>query len=694
MRERKTIISIFLAGIFIILLATNIFASTVEFYFNTSSANDTSISLAGTIRSPSVLLQITTDKNANCRYSTLSGQSYDNMVEIFDLSFETKHEKTLTDLTDGVYKYYVKCKGTNNNESKELEAVFNVNLPITAQVILPEGSPTKAGKVEVTLITSKVVSSTPSLSYSFDGISYTPIPLSGSKTIWNGNFILFDSIKEEAGSFKFQARDLEGNLGTEISSGGLFLVDNIEPATILDIKSEGYSGSVELKWYFDEEAEEFKIYKSSSAGVSYSDFYKTVNSKSFTDTFVDRGKTYYYRIQAIDEAGNGGDLSPEVYATVLIENISVSSSGLEPRFIGKVDELLSDIDVILKTLDVIKSNFNQKEGTDKNLYLDLKLKREIDSGESELNALRREVSSFKSQDLSENELDRKLNAGRLKLSSIKKKIPENILVVSEKTASKELEENDLTNLILEIMPAATEKHIESTKENSMAMINGKGFNVEVLGFNLEIIYLDGTKREVSLIKEKIDSAIEKNENVSIIEVIPKSIIENVKEMDIKNTNYEILKDDLIVSFESETKEIVYSTAGHVDLNLIKEIKTVLLHEVFESEKSFALTGYFAFADFGEHKDLAGIIIGILIALCLLVYFYFMKKNKDDSERIIIIKEKMVEAKDMIKKKDLKSANELYISISEDYKNLGENDKKKVYKNLEKLHKIIKEAHKK
>jgi len=76
------------------------------------------------------------------------------------------------------------------------------------------------------------------------------------------------------------------------------------------------------------------------------------------------------------------------------------------------------------------------------------------------------------------------------------------------------------------------------------------------------------------------------------------------------------------------------------------------------------------------------------------YFFYLKKNKDKSEKIIIIKEKIAEAKNMIKKNDVKSANELYSSISEDYKSLCEEEKKIIYKKLEKLHKNIGEAHKK
>ncbi|MFH1290889.1 MAG: hypothetical protein ABIH92_05815, partial [Nanoarchaeota archaeon] len=420
-----------------VLLSANVLAaSTASFYFNTSTGDDESVTLSEIIRSSVVMLKVTTDRATTCKYSDYQGTSYDNMEETFDFNFETLHKKDLIDMTDGVHKYYVRCENDEGNESGELEAIFAVSVPVTAQVVLEDGSPLGNGRTEVTLVTSKALSQTPSLSYSFDGIGYDPIPLFGSGVTWQGYLVISSSDSEKVGSFKFQGRDLEGVLGTEITSGGFFIVDTKRPETISDIDAVGYEGEIKLNWYIDDEddVEKFNIYRSTSPNVDHSDFYESTESLSFKDTSVEKGKTYYYKVSAVDEAENEGGLSREVYATALLENVT-SLTGLEARFHGLVDSFLSDVDSVIGLAEDVENGFDDKDEKERNLYSDLKLEREINGAKSELSSLRREVVNYKAQSLTRSELDGKLNSGQLKLNTIKKKIPENIIIVSEKIES-------------------------------------------------------------------------------------------------------------------------------------------------------------------------------------------------------------------------------------------------------------------
>ncbi|HDK42396.1 MAG TPA: hypothetical protein ENG87_03385, partial [Candidatus Pacearchaeota archaeon] len=581
----------------IIILSSHLLASSsISYYFDTTLENDTSKTFD--LTSASVILRIDTDKPVSCRYSESEGIGYGSMEGIFDLNFETIHKKTLTGLSEGIHKYYILCRDSENKDSKELEIIFSVILPVSAQIILQNGSTVSKGMAKVNLVTSKVLSQTPSLSYSFDGISYNPVPIFGSGTQWTGYFIVASSSDKQVGSFKFQGKDLEGNTGTEITSGGVFIVDTQEPGTITDIKAESYDGRIDINWYLEEdEIDYFKIYKSTSRGVDNSDFYRTTESNSFSDTLVTRGSTYYYRVVAVDKAGNIGDLSVEVYATALLENTIVSSSGLEARFLGLVDNFLSGIDLVSDSLDSVKENFDQKDGKEKELYEDLKLEREIDSSDSELKSLRRDVDNFKSQSLTENELNKKLNSAQLKLNTIKKKIPENIIIISEQEESEEINENDIIKAILEITPDISERDKDKSVKKSLEFIEENEFSVNTKAYNLEIVYLDGTRKEMFLIKESVSPSLEYNENVSIIEMIPKEIAEDVLYIDIKNINYDVLKEDPIISFSSDTKEIIYSVKGKLNLDLVKKLKTIPLYHVEEVKKTNSLTGYFAFVDF-------------------------------------------------------------------------------------------------
>ncbi len=686
MNKKLCLSLVFLLGIF--LLASVKADSSLNVNFNTSFINDTSFSSSDMVGSSSFLFGVVTDRAVSCRYSNMKGKSYGNMEGTFDLELETLHKKTIIGLTDGIYKYYIKCKDNLGSESRELEVIFSVSLPITAQVIIKDGLPVKEGKVEVKLVTSKIVSQTPTLSYSLDGASYNPIPLSGSENAWKGYFIVSKSEEEKVGSFKFQGKDLEGSIGTEITSGGVFLVDTKKPDSIIDIKSIGYEGSVQISWFFEQDAKEFKIYRANSPGIDKSDFYKSIGSKTYSDTSVEKGKTYYYKITAVDEAGNEGELSREVYATALLENTSVVSNGLEPRFLGAVDGLLSEIGLAINTADSVKQGFDEKTEKEKLIYADLKLEREIDSAKSELDSLRKEVENYKNQNLDKNELDKKLNTGKLKINTIKKKIPENMIILEEKNIEKKSEEADLIKIILEMDPSVSGSLLSRKIKKSMESAKENNFNVKAFGYNLEISYLDGTRKKMSLIKEVIDSSLTNNENISIIEYISKNIEESSSNIEIKNVNYNVLKEDPIISFNSDTKEIIYSLNKNIDFNLLGEIKTVLLFDVREETKTNFITGYFSVINLDNSKNNFGIILGILAVGFLFGYFLFSKRQRIANEKLLPLRKKLNEANDKIIYGKFDEAGAIYGFISQEYKNLEKREKRAIYGDIENLHKKI------
>ncbi len=675
----------------------------VSFDFDTTQENDTTQIFSGVVTSPSVILQIVTDKSATCRYSSVKGNSFSAKEGSFDFEFDTIHKKTLTDLTEGVYHYYIQCKDSNGNESAELEAVFQVNLPVTAKIVLSENSPLKAGKYEITLVTSEIVSQTPSLSYSLDGVSYKPIPLTGAGDTWKGYLLISESDGNKIGSFRFQAKDLDGYTGTEITEGGIFVIDTTEPDVITDLKAESYAGRIDLKWHFDteEEIEKFNIYRAISAGVSYSDFYKSVKGKSsFSDTMVEKGKTYYYRISAVDEAGNEGSLSPEIYATALLENITPSDSGLEPRFIGIVDNFLSEIDSVAEDVALIKTSFAQKEEKEKKIYQDLKLEREISNSETELKSLRKEVERFKQQSLTRTELDKKLTSARLKLNTIKRKIPETLIIVSEKSkktsANEASDEEKISAVVLGLNPEIEESALKKILKFSSETMMDSGFETKTNIHNLEIVYMDGTRKKLSLVKETIslNKQID-SQNFSILEVIPKEIAESSLDIDVKNINYNVLKEDPILAFDVSTKEIVYTLDRHIDLNKIDSIQTFIKYNYKpELNNKKGITGYFAFIDITENRSSIGIGVGILIAIALAVYFIVLRKNRDIEDKIKPLRDKIAKAEEILKSvketdiDKINKAKEIYKILSEEYKKLGNKEKRKIYPELEKIYKKI------
>ena len=98
---------------------------------------------------------------------------------------------------------------------------------------------------------------------------------------------------------------------------------------------------------------------------------------------MEKGKTYYYKITGIDEAGNEGPLSKEIYATALLNN-NTETSGLAIELRGYVDNQITEIDLVADEIDDIKKSINLKEDKEKNLFSDLQLEKETDDAKTEL----------------------------------------------------------------------------------------------------------------------------------------------------------------------------------------------------------------------------------------------------------------------------------------------------------------------
>ncbi|RMD67776.1 hypothetical protein D6817_00550, partial [Candidatus Pacearchaeota archaeon] len=360
-------------------------SSLVSVSFDLSQENDSSITYGEIIDSSSVLLEVQTNVEAVCRYSQTSGESFDSMPGTFDISAGRVHRKTLDNLGEGTHEYFVRCRELveNASDSAQLGIRFTISLPVSAVVRLSRDPPLKEGIYEVELETSKLVAQTPSLSYSLDGVSYTPIPLSGSGRLWKGYLIIPKDAGEKVGSFQFQGVDLAGQAGTQISEGAVFIVDTLPPDVVESVKAEGQENAIKLTWNFEESADKFRIYRSTSPNVGKADFYVETEEQSYVDNNVESGKTYYYKVSAVDEAGNEGRLSPEVYATALLANVSVEPTGLDPSLVGFVDSFLTEIDSVSLDIERAKLSFSSEKGKKKEIFERLKLSREIDSIESE-----------------------------------------------------------------------------------------------------------------------------------------------------------------------------------------------------------------------------------------------------------------------------------------------------------------------
>lgn len=677
--------------IFLIGISSVLAVPMINYNFDNSKLNKSYYSYPDTIKSDNLVLQIVSiNSNDICKYSKTSGVDYNSMEYLFDYNFQNIHKVDFTNLDNGIYKYYIKCIDSFGNISGELEVSFGVSVPITARISLSgNNSYVDAGIVKVNLVTSDILSVKPTLAYSLNGINYDPIPLTGSDTNWFGYIVIPNDAGEAAGSFRFRGVDMDGAVGEEITSGEIFLVDTIKPKSIVDIRVFGESNTIKIEWHFDEAVSEYRIYRNVLPNIDYSDYYDDTDDEYYVDKDIEKGKTYYYRISAVDKAGNEGPLSFEFSANSLKSNSSSSTSvsntnGLAAELLSDVDSFLSDIDSLSVGFDSIKNKFNS-DIKQKELYSTLKLERELDSSKNELNALYNEVELYKSQVLTKSELDKKLSNSKIKLNVIKKKIPESISILKESKIDKQVTESDIREVALTLYPSDSDSSVlNKLIKNSLDLSKKYTYSSNLEFYSISIGYMDGSTKSLSLISETVTSNIDKNLNASILEFIPKDVAQTSSEIDIKNTIYEILKDDPIISFPLETNKISYVINKDIDIEYIKKIKTVILFNKEEENQVNSPSGFFTFLDSSSSGGYLGIILFGVVAFGLLGYFMFIRKKSQNTYLIDSMNNLIVEANIYKKKGNSKEIFEIYEKISSLYKELEPDEKEITYPAIHKI----------
>lgn len=663
----------------------NSLSQTISVNYNgVSEIYDSSVQYSQGIPFEDILLKVTTTKESICRFSDFSGVDYDSMTEVFDETGALIHKKTFLDLNDGTHKYYVKCSNNTLHEPEESEVILRVNSLVTGQVLVSSEPPLTEGMYGIKLITSKIISQTPEISYSFnDGVDSKPLILMGQGKVWEGYIILGKNAGEGKLSFTMRAVDLEGRSGTEITSGKVYLYDTIKPAPITVINAKSLEGRIELKWETEEENLEFKIYRSDSSNPDYSDYYKTVDDLDYTDNAVTDGKTYYYRIIAIDEAGNEGDFSKEVSGTSLSKNYNYVESGLSSNLVGKVESFLNEIDLVRDEIKVSKSTFDSKSGKEKELIVFLGVNKKIEKVLNDLDSLQKTVEKYKLQDLSSEELTQRIDSSRIKLGVIEKDIPENLNILDESNRKEDLSEVSIEEAIFAIDPTISESSKEKSLEQSLDLMEETGFSVQSNFYEVELNYFSGLNEDYYFVERIITSELDRRKDIYVVENFPLNIVSSGAEIDFGNSDSQEIS-DRAYSFESDLKGILYSVSKG-SISDLKNIQITLVSMYQEDESSSTLTGLFLFDSIGS--DSSFVFLGIFLFLVLAAYLFYFRKG-DFSDDYFRILNKIEEGFMAVEEDNLIKSKEIYSKVKSNYFGLPEREKKEIYKRVDKLFRSI------
>lgn len=640
----------------------------------------------GIIYSNSVVVKVTTSSPVLCRYSENSNTLFED-ASPFDDEFETVHKIILTNKPDNVYRYYVKCRPYDSLDDPLTETkdniTFKLSNPIAAANIELTDTILKEGKYEISLTTTKIPRTTPKLQFSYDGITYSPIPLHGDGTSWKGFLTIPSNAGEKVGLFKFEATDLEGRSGAHIFGNNIFEVDTIAPPQITSIDASGEYGQIKLKWFLDEnkDATKINIYRSESPNVGLIDFYKTIpNEKGYYyDTDTESGKTYYYRLSSEDDAGNKADLSREIQATSLLSE-TTSTTALSPLLVGSVDSLISEIELIEVDIENADEMIRKLDSSEQEYLKLLKVTGNFQSAKSELALLKRNVEGYKLTDMTKEILDNKLDSSRIKLNIIKKKIPDTFSKIDSLETKSNPTEETTRKAILEYLPELSPSEITKTIKNSLKIAEENNLDISSKINIFETTYIDGTTSTQSIIEHSLDGTLSKTEGSKFILKLPTGALD-LSSLSIKNLDYTKEQDDLI-SFETDTKKITYILDQKIDPQILKEISVSL---IAVQPKTDSLTGYFlSEIPYSSSKTGSAMAMFLILAASGLIGYLLYIKQKQKTELSLNFLSRAQKVKELQKNGKTEEAETLYNELKIEYLGLSKEQKSKVFREIKHL----------
>tara|TARA_Y100000590_G_scaffold271798_1_gene305105 strand:- start:491 stop:5827 length:5337 start_codon:yes stop_codon:yes gene_type:complete len=197
------------------------------------------------------------------------------------------------------------------------EAVYNTNGGSGALEVADFAFSISGGAATLSSATPSSISSSGNVYTLGIGLSGTP---NGSETLTvvptdNG---IYDTAGNEA--------------STSQSNNTASLSDKFVPAKPSGLKATAGVEKVAFIWNKNSENDvaSYKVYRSTTSGFSPSSnnliasVISTYNPVSWSDNNLQGGTTYYYRISAVDQAGNESLMSDEVNATVMYANLAPS----------------------------------------------------------------------------------------------------------------------------------------------------------------------------------------------------------------------------------------------------------------------------------------------------------------------------------------------------------------------------------
>lgn len=607
----------------------------------------------GTISTSTTQINITTDKPSNCRFD-VDDKDYSSMQYTFTNSNteNTTHYATTPSLAQGAHTLYLQCEDSEQNHLTTTDTInYTINLKPTASITIDPSSPVKAETITVHLTTSEDLTDTPQLNYYFDDdTNPRSITLIGSGHSWEGYIIIKDAGYNRIGTFTFKGTDTTGLEGTEITSGKIFMIDTKKPDTVRSIEAVNQDSGIKLIWDYASSSgtriKEYHIYRKVGSGrTDYVDYYDKTSNEYYYDNDVDYNQAYYYKITAVDDAGNEGDLSKEVYVVhkpILTQNTTTapiitttSVTKLNSRLVYQLSLVQKSVDKTLMDISEVESKIGKATGTDKITAIQaLGLLSKIKEQKNIMITAQNNLKDLLNYDITQSEFDKRTEQILQNVNNAWKNTPQDITIIDSsnyKEAVNDQKTKDATNIYI------SNKNITISSGKLASLIDQNKKLQDSLSIDSTVIKSKVTypeKSETYITVQKIISSDNPLDKVGIVEIIPKGLANNTDNILFSDAP-KMLQKDPVVLWDVDTltkKTLTYSVQSNTDIVNAKTVKSVVINENMDRYLPSGLTGMTTGGDSGSGNPyFIPLLIGILVAVALASYYLFSTEDKDSSE---------------------------------------------------------------
>lgn len=147
------------------------------------------------------------------------------------------------------------------------------------------------------------------------------------------------------------AEDAEGNKSSEDSLINEYIIDTQKPQKMQGVTVNAKSNSIEVRWNSidDDVISYFRLFRSTQEDGEYELIADKLSTINYFDRNIEPGTTYFYKVSAVDAAGNESDLSDACSAMIeadttapVIESIAPDTSMKLTKLNNKIGVLASD----------------------------------------------------------------------------------------------------------------------------------------------------------------------------------------------------------------------------------------------------------------------------------------------------------------------------------------------------------------